>query len=562
VALRDGARFDASAWRRWAGVGSGLAAVCYLIEYAPQHLHLRLEVNHPLYSLAWWGGGSLVAILGTRAAERGPARGWGRLAAQLLLPVLAVAAVPVVMLVGGETVFALRDPFVAGLRHYVLEGKTLPEVARTLGFGAVAYQVASGLLLVPALALAGRTRGEGAVLVGFATLVAAAFFALGFWEVRWWFVGSATQIVLALALVATTQQRWTWVLTVSALLLLPAGFARIVAVRSDVRAGIIDRRDILQPLYRDLAAALRASQPDGDVVLLASPNASAGIAYFGNFKSLGTLFWENTPGLKAAAAIYTARTDDDAAQLIRERGITHVVVIPSASFHVEYFQLLHPGAPRSEVSHTFGHRLMAKRPAIPWLQPIPYRKPADLELAPQGVRLFKVAFDQTEEVRRFQTAVALVAAGEIAEAEAEFDELLTRLPADARAELCETAAAVFYDYGADAAAVGAFRRALALSPNAAATTTLAWILATTSDNALRDGYAALSLISPVARAEPDDPTVQSAFAAALAETGRFPEAATAAVKALEAARAASERDSTPLLQKRLDAYRAGRPWRQ
>ena len=561
-ALRDGARFDPTAWRLWGGVGGGLAAVCYLIEYAPHHLHLRLEVNHPIYGLAWWGGGSLVAILGARAAERGPVRGWSRLAVQLLLPVLAVATVPVVMLVGSEKVFSLRDPFIGELRHYVLEGKTLPEVARTLGFGAVAYQLASGLLLVPALALASRARGEGAVLAGFATLVAAAFLALGFWEVRWWFVGSATQIVLSLALIASTRRRWTWVLAVSALLLLPAGFARIAAVRSDVRAGVIDRRDILQPLYRDLAAALRASQPAGDIVLLASPNASAGIAYFGNFKSLGTLFWENTPGLKAAAAIYSAHPDDEAARLIRERGVTHVVVIPAASFHVEYFQLLHPGAPGSEVNRTFGHRLMAKRPEIPWLQPIPYRKPADLELAPKGVRLFKVAFDQTEEERRFRTAVALVAAGEIAEAEVAFADLLARLPSEARAELYETAAAVFYDYGADAAAVAAFRRALALSPNATATTTLAWILATTSDDALRDGFAALSLVSPIARAEPDDPTVQSAFAAALAETGRFPEAATAATKALEAARAVGDRDAAPLLQKRLDTYRAGRPWRQ
>lgn len=562
AALRDGARFDPTAWRLWGGVGGALAAVCYLVEYAPHHLHVRLEVNHPLYSLAWWGGASLVAILGARAAERGHARGLGRVGLQLLLPLLAVAAVPVVMLAGGEKVFALRDPFIAELRHYVLEGKTLPEVARTLGFGAVAYQLGSCLLLVPAFALAGRARGEGAVLAGFGTLVAAAFLALGFWEVRWWFVGSATQIVLLLTLLALTRRPWTWVLAVSVTLMLPAAFARIAAVRSDVRAGIIDARDILQPLYRDIAAALRAAQPDGDIVLLASPNASAGIGYFGHFKSLGTLFWENTPGLKAAAAIYSARTDEEAARLIRERGVTHIVVIPTASFHIEYFQLLHPRAPGSEVNRTFGHRLLAKRPDIPWLQSIPYRKPPDLDLAPAGVRLYRVAFDVTEEERRFQMAMALVAAGDLAEAETAFAELAARVPAASRAELHETAAAVFYDYGADAPAVRAFRRALELNPTATATTTLAWILATTADHALRDGFAALALISPVARAEPGDPTVLSAFAAALAETGRFPEAAAEATKALEAARAAGDQAARPLLQKRLDAYHSGKAWRQ
>lgn len=562
AARRDGARFDAGAWRLWGGIGAGVAFVCYLIEYAPAHLGLRLEVNHPLYALAWWGGGSLVGQLGARLAERSPAGPAGAALLRLLLPGAAVVSVPLVILAGGESVFALRDPFIAELRHYVLEGKTLPEAARLLGFGAVAYQLASGVLLLPALAVAGRARGEGAVLVGFALLVAAAFFVLGCWEVRWWFVGSATQIALLLALVATARTRWTWVLVLVGALFLPAALARIAAVRGDVRAGIVDARDILQPLYRDIAGVLRTTQPRGDIVLLASPNASAGIGYFGDFKSLGTLFWENTAGLKAAAAIYSARTDEEAARLIRERGVTHVVAIPSASFHVEYFQLLHPGAPAGEVTLTFGHRLQAKRPEIPWLIPIPYRRPADLQLAPTGVRLYRVAFDATEEERRFQTAAALAAAGDAAEAESVFGELAAMLPAEARPELLETAAAIFYDYGADAAAVRAFKTALAGQPDTAAATTLAWILATTSDAALRDGFAALEQIEPVIRAEPDDPTVLSAFAAALAETGRFPEAVTAATRALDVARAAGDREAAALLQKRLDTYRRGHPWRQ
>ena len=37
--------------------------------------------------------------------------------------------------------------------------------------------------------------------------------------------------------------------------------------------------------------------------MLASPNASMGIGYYGNFKTIGTLFWENAPGLRAAAEI-------------------------------------------------------------------------------------------------------------------------------------------------------------------------------------------------------------------------------------------------------------------
>ena len=49
---------------------------------------LRLEVNHPLYALAWWGGAEFVALLAERhlapaAARTTPFRRW-------LVPALAV----------------------------------------------------------------------------------------------------------------------------------------------------------------------------------------------------------------------------------------------------------------------------------------------------------------------------------------------------------------------------------------------------------------------------------------------------------------------------------------
>ena len=126
----------------------------------------------------------------------------------------------------------------------------------------------------------------------------------------------------------------------------------------------------------------------------------------------------------------------------------------------------------------------------------------------------------------------------------------------------ESVGEAFYDFGADAAAIGAFRRALEFKPDPTVRTTLAWILATTSDATARDGRAALALVEPVAQVEPNDPTVLSAFAAALAESGRFREAMTIAERALAAAQAAGDATATRLLQQRLDSYRANRPWRQ
>jgi tetratricopeptide (TPR) repeat protein len=237
-------------------------------------------------------------------------------------------------------------------------------------------------------------------------------------------------------------------------------------------------------------------------------------------------------------------------------------MISSASFLAEYFRLLHPHADVNDVKSTLGYQLARMQAEVPWLQPIAYRRPPDLKLAETDVWLFKVAFDQTEIERLYHTAVALAAGGDVKQAEASLDDTLARIPIDARFSFADAVASAFYDFGLDAAAIRAFRRALALQPDPTVATTLAWILATTSDARSRDGRAALALVEPIATRGSNDPTVLSALAAALAETGRFPEAIANASRALDAARAAGDDAAVRLLQPRLESYHARRPWRQ
>lgn len=561
AAVRDGARFEPQVWQLWGRVGGALTLVFYLVEYAPSNLGLRLEVNHPLYALAWWGGAEMVAGIGLMALDRSrPVR--RRVLWRLVIPAVAVAAVPAAIFWGGDRVFSLRDPFVAELRHFVLEGRSLPAVVESVGFGAVAYHLASSLILVPAIVLAWRARGEGATLLGFGVLAAGAFVVLGFWEIRWWSIGSAVQIVLLLTVIASVRKPGLWITLVALGLFLPATVQRIAATRSAIRAGVVDERDILQPLYRDIAIALRATQPEGDITLLASPNASVGIGYYGSFRTIGTLFWENATGLKAAASIFSARNEAEAAQLVRARGITHIAMVSTASFLSEYFRLLHPTQPANEYRSAFGYQLVTKLGVAPWLQPIAYQPPADLKISKASVYLFKVAFEQTEIERSYHTIVALAASGDVATAETTFAEALSRVAAEARFVFAESIGAAFYEYGRDAAAVRAFQRALEFKPDSGVATTTAWILATTSDNSLRDGPTALRLIDPVAQVELNDPTVLSALAAALAEVGRFPDAVVMGERALGSAQAANDTAALPLLQRRLDSYRANRAWRQ
>jgi len=86
--------------------------------------------------------------------------------------------------------------------------------------------------------------------------------------------------------------------------------------------------------------------------------------------------------------------------------------------------------------------------------------------------------------------------------------------------------------GQEAEAIDGFREVLRLQPeNVPATRQLAWLYATAADTHLRNVTEALELSGKATQKSPDDPAAWDARAAALAQAGRFTEAAAAATKA-------------------------------
>jgi tetratricopeptide (TPR) repeat protein len=628
-AIARGARFAPEVWQRWGRTGALCSGLLYLVEYAPSQFAWRLEVNHPLYSLAWWGGAEAIAMLGARGTSPAGDAARKRLSwPRLLVALGAVALPPLAILFGGAATFLASDPFVADLRHTVAESRTLPAMIRDFGVGPVLYDLASVSILAAAGWILWRRRGEGHVVLAALTVLNAVFLVMAFLVVRWWMVMSVLQIALLLWLIAAAsvaRASRPWMALPPSLKLRRAQSAsvtreagrganmgrmpmpqhgqdaratsearndemhpasRIPSWRPCLAAAVLlflvpaalwmardahaNRRravaavDLFQPLYRDLAATLRASQPEGPVVVLASPNASAGIAYFGRFQSIGTLFWENAPGLRAAAQMFCAATDDEALGLIRSRGVTHVVMLPAASFVDEYFALLNPGRPRAEATRTFGHRLAADPFAGPkWLQPIPYRPPPELAGIGGEVSVFKVAPEQTEDVRLFHTALAQAARGLTDAAERSFRSALAFVPAAAHASFCGFAGEAAYEQGAHALAVRMLRHGLELRADASLAVLAGWILATSREPSVRDGAAALALIRPVALQNLSDPMAASVLAASYAELGRFEEAIRNAERALSlVAEAGADAHALRPLQERLESYRARRAWRQ
>ncbi len=110
-------------------------------------------------------------------------------------------------------------------------------------------------------------------------------------------------------------------------------------------------------------------------------------------------------------------------------------------------------------------------------------------------------------------------------------------------------------------AIASYRTAHQLKPGSPATNNLAWMLATSRDDSLRNGAEALTLAELVCRgAGANDPLLLNTLAAAYAETGQFDKAVATTEAALKLA--AGKTEITALLTKNLEAFRRKAPLRE
>jgi tetratricopeptide (TPR) repeat protein len=110
-------------------------------------------------------------------------------------------------------------------------------------------------------------------------------------------------------------------------------------------------------------------------------------------------------------------------------------------------------------------------------------------------------------------------------------------------------------------AAAQYREALRLNPNlAGALNNLAWVLAASSDDGLRNGAEAVRLAERACElTHYGQPLFIGTLAAAYAEAGRFPEAVATAEKAEQLATAAGLPAVAAKNRQLLELYRAGKP---
>jgi len=187
---------------------------------------------------------------------------------------------------------------------------------------------------------------------------------------------------------------------------------------------------ILALLHRDVAKAILQNANGKPVVVLSSPNSSCLLSTLGGFKTIGTLYWENVEGLKSAAQMLNAQSDDEALEMLQEKGITHVSLMTWENFIGPYFQILYPNpVPGKSLENSFGQRALFKKQIPRWARPIPYPKNFLTNALKQDVLLLEIVPDQTQDEAEFHLArFARIVEGNPVAAEIMLKGILDRSP--------------------------------------------------------------------------------------------------------------------------------------
>lgn len=367
-------------WLRWGISGAAAGLFFYLFEYFPADMGLRLEVNNPLYHLALLGGSWLLVsagrlrFLGSR--PRGAA--WAGIAASAA----ALAPLPFLVYAGGEKVHALKNELLWRWHENIFEFHPMDWAAFVKQFGAMILV----LVLAVAYVLGAKLARERRAWCALACSVPLVPLGLTLWQQRW---GSLLAVALVLPPVAgliaaasvspgnpSRLRRWWKPALLAALLTgqVVYQWSAQLSYAAKLRAGqTSDVRLEMFAAAREMAESIRRTEGGSPVVLLSTPWPTVVMGYSGDFKGIGSLYWENLAGLQAVADILTETDDDKVLRLVQERGITHMAFMQS-DYNVDalYYNKHGRRPSAAESDRMFGNRLTnGKWPW--WVRQLRYR---------------------------------------------------------------------------------------------------------------------------------------------------------------------------------------------
>ena len=343
--------------------------IFYFVEYAPDFPGLRLEMNHPWYSLCLIGIGELLeAVFRLCAGEYTLRRIWPR----LLLLLAVVLSLPAALIFGGEAV-------------HVMHGETMRRVHNILSeFGSYAgnfrdrplgrFMSDFGLFaLIPIIAtrvLAGRGRAAGLRCGLIICLsVCGIFLAASLMQVRWSpFLAASLAFIGAVAIVVTRHHvalsRW-----ITSLLILQCSVWMGLSMQGIIVAWTTEKMpEAVVALAEKKAIMELAKIPNiKDAVFAGDANLAPELAYFAGAKSVPSFYWENAAGLKDNVWLMSSTDEESIRRKLRARGITHLVVNETPDFARSFSYLAQKPEDMGEVKKTLSGRLAAGNPPV-WLR--------------------------------------------------------------------------------------------------------------------------------------------------------------------------------------------------
>lgn len=444
-------RYDPTLWRVWGTVGAVLTLLFYLLEYFPNHFEMRLEVNHPLFALAWWGGGEILYRLTRRLQEMETPTGnayrqwlgWaivtGLLAGALLIGaeiwhitnctnttnpqfigkppnevppawyitgmkllgallaltavvgvvaseihywfnrptarphaeaawqettamVLSTAAIllpGIVILLAPRAWFVFHDSFLIQLHQTIYEFQPITFLLHLASKGGHTDKVVmqffniTPFLILPVAGLLFWKTVPSAEK-GWLTLVLVVgviFMGLVGRYMRWGIVAPGPMLVLLVALMAMMD---TWRIsgrlpgipqTVMVglmgimLWIVPFDVLKQVSSLKEKTLADMSRDEAVSIVIREVARDIRATSKTQPAVVLSSPNATVRLMQQGGLQGIGSLYWWNVEGLKAAAEMYGEQDDATAEKIFRKHGVTHWAIISEDDYIEGYFNL-------------------------------------------------------------------------------------------------------------------------------------------------------------------------------------------------------------------------------
>jgi hypothetical protein len=390
-------------WRSWSQAGAAACLVAYLIEFFPSHMaSWELRVIHPLFGVAWLGGGEIIertSLLVRGGSKRGCT---GEGLSSGLLSVAALASVPVALWIGKNLGFLSLD--LPSMRLSLLpNGASAANLWAWLlqnGFTGTVYATVLPLrpVLVPAVTFLAMPRLVASIRSGSRS--------------RWRSARSSSRCSLPSGRSAggTGSMPRSWFSSSHrsrsrpaaeagtrrlgrrrqcAVFLVPGAIQLWPTLKTDLSDGLSET-EVVGLVERDMAYWLAKHAGSAGAVVLAPPNETATLYYYGGVKGLASFGWDNRDGFQAAVRIVSATTPEEAQELIGIHGVTHIIIPHWDPFMDAYAQI-----GEGQVEGTFLARLHQWN-LPPWLKPVPYLLPTIGGFDGQSVDILEVVDEQDD----------------------------------------------------------------------------------------------------------------------------------------------------------------------